>query len=133
MGMPINGKKVGQVRDRRGFPALNGGKATTLFALLKEIGVEVKDKPPPMHPYVIRAKTGTLNFTSALAGYILTDKGRKLAFAIISADLAKRAAFNDPNVERPRGSRTWGAAARNLQRDLLRSWIDRFGGARTSP
>ena len=119
--------------DRRGFPALNGGKATTLFALLKEIGVEVKDKPPPMHPYVIRAKTGTLNFTSALAGYILTDKGRKLAFAIISADLAKRAAFNDPNVERPRGSRTWGAAARNLQRDLLRSWIDRFGGARTSP
>lgn len=116
--------------DKRGFPALNGGKATTLFALLKEIGVDVIDKPPPKHPHVIRAKTGTLNFTSALAGYILTDKGRRLAFAIISADMGKRAALNDPNVERPRGSRTWGAVARNLQRDLLRSWIDRFGGAR---
>lgn len=114
--------------DLRGFPALNGGQATTLFALLKEIGVEEKDKPSPKHPYVIRAKTGTLNFTSALAGYIQTDKGRRLAFAIISADLAKRAAFNDPNVESPTGSRTWGAVARNLQRTLLRSWIDRFGG-----
>lgn len=115
--------------DMRGFPALNGGQATTLFGLLKEIGVEVKDKAPPKHGYTIRAKTGTLNFTSALAGYIHTDKGRRLAFAIISADLAKRIALNDPNVERPVGSKTWGAVARNLQRDMLRSWIERFGGA----
>lgn len=115
--------------DLRGFPALNGGQATTLFALLKEIGVEIKDKAPPLHPYVIRAKTGTLNFTSALAGYLQTDK-RRLAFAIISADLAKRAAFSNPSVEQPRGSRTWGAVARNLQREMLRSWIDRFGGPR---
>lgn len=119
--------------DRRGFPALNGGEATTLFALLKEIGVEEKDKPPPKHAHVIRAKTGTLNYTSALAGYIQTDKGRRLAFAIISADLAKRDALDDPNVERPQGSRTWGAVARDLQRDLLRSWIDRYGGPRPSP
>lgn len=115
--------------DLRGFPALNGGQATTLFALMKQIGVEVKDKPSPRYPYVIRAKTGTLNFTSALAGYIQTE-GRRLAFAIFSADLAKRAAYNDPSIERPRGSRTWGAVARNLQRELLRSWINRYGGPR---
>ncbi len=114
--------------DLRGFPALDGGQATTLFALMKQIGVEVKDQPSPQHEYLIRGKTGTLNFASALAGYIQTDKGRRLAFAIFSADLAKRAALSDPNVERPRGSRTWGAVARNLQRDMLRSWIDRFGG-----
>lgn len=119
--------------DLRGFPALNGGQATTMFALLKEVGVEVKDKPPPKHAYAIRAKTGTLNFTSALAGYIHTDKGRRLAFAIFSADLAKREMLNDPSVERPRGSRTWAAVARNLQRDMLRSWIDRFGEAGKAP
>ena len=119
--------------DRRGFPALNGGKATTLFAILKEMSVEVQDQAPPEHDYVIRAKTGTLNFTSALAGYILTDKGRRLAFAIISADVAKRRALNDPNVEQPQGSRTWAGVARSLQRDILRSWIDRFGGPRQTP
>ncbi len=120
--------EVLEVADGRGFPALSGGRPTTLLAVLKEMRVDEKDAPPPRYAHTIRAKTGTLNFTSALAGYIITDQGRRLAFAIFSADLAKRQALNDQAVETPRGARSWAGRARRLQRALLRSWIDRFGG-----
>jgi D-alanyl-D-alanine carboxypeptidase/D-alanyl-D-alanine-endopeptidase (penicillin-binding protein 4) len=68
-----------------------------------------------------RAKTGTLNFTSALAGY-LPAGNRMLAFAIFTADTARRDAIPPDQRERPDGARTWAGRSRELQRDLLKTW-----------
>ncbi|MEL6792604.1 MAG: D-alanyl-D-alanine carboxypeptidase, partial [Pseudomonadota bacterium] len=70
-----------------------------------------------------------LNFASALSGYIDTVAGRRLAFAILTADVPRREAAASAKIERPRGARSWGASSRRLQRALVRSWIARFGVA----
>ncbi len=67
----------------------------------------------------IRAKTGTLNFVSSLAGYVRTEKGRDLAFAIFSADIDRREAGKRSGEERPQGALGWGRRARRLQRDIV--------------
>ncbi|WP_245873173.1 D-alanyl-D-alanine carboxypeptidase/D-alanyl-D-alanine endopeptidase [Albidovulum inexpectatum] len=70
----------------------------------------------------IRAKTGTLNFVSALAGYINGD-GRDMAFAIFSGDVARRDAVPDAQKERPPGGRAWLGRARRMQQEALARWI----------
>lgn len=115
--------------DGRGFPGLLGGPPATLRGLLPEKQYLDDDAPKPPVGATMRAKTGTLNFTSALAGYIDTDAGKRLAFAILTADVPRREAIVNRQISRPSGSRTWGARARALQRALVRSWISRFGGA----
>ena len=76
----------------------------------------------------VRAKTGTLNFVSTLAGYVRTDKGRNLAFAIFASDLDKREAGKREGAERPRGARSWNRRARALQQDILRHLALRLPG-----
>jgi serine-type D-Ala-D-Ala carboxypeptidase/endopeptidase (penicillin-binding protein 4) len=68
-----------------------------------------------------RAKTGTLNFVSALAGYVPAGN-RRLAFAIFTADTARRDAIPPAQRERPDGARDWAGRARKLQRDLIQRW-----------
>lgn len=75
------------------------------------------------------AKTGTLNFVRGLVGYIQTDDGRLLAFAIHSADLKKRAAIPPDKRERPRGARGWANQAVKREQDILKRWGDLFGRA----
>lgn len=115
--------------DRRGFPGLLGGAPATLRGLLPEKPYLDDDQPTPPVGAVMRAKTGTLNFASALSGYIDTEGGKRLAFAILTADVPRREAAVTAGVERPRGGRSWAATSRRLQRALVRSWIARFGGA----
>ena len=69
------------------------------------------------------AKTGTLNFTRGLAGY-LEKGGRKYAFAILSADLAARANIPLSERERPRGAKTWRGKAKRQEQALLRHWLE---------
>ncbi len=71
------------------------------------------------------AKTGSLNFTHALAGYI-EKGGQKHVFAIFAADLARRAAIPMAERERPREARTWAGKARRQEQAILRSWIARL-------
>ncbi|WP_321174961.1 D-alanyl-D-alanine carboxypeptidase/D-alanyl-D-alanine-endopeptidase [Brevirhabdus pacifica] len=70
----------------------------------------------------IQAKTGTLNFASALAGYISAPGERELTFAIFSVNLEERAKIPKEDRERPDGSRAWNARSRRLQRTLLTRW-----------
>ncbi|OUS04495.1 D-alanyl-D-alanine carboxypeptidase/D-alanyl-D-alanine-endopeptidase [Rhodobacterales bacterium 52_120_T64] len=71
----------------------------------------------------VHAKTGTLNFTRGLAGYL--EKGdRKYSFAILSADLAARANIPLAERERPRGAKTWRGKAKRQEQALLRHWLD---------
>ena len=101
----------------------NGAK-NTLFPVLKEFRLVDADQQiiPESEGYV-RAKTGTLNFVSALAGYIETKNGQSLAFAFFSANLAAREAGKESQDETPTGARTFSNRARKLQRQLLKQWI----------
>ncbi len=114
--------------EARGFPSLDGGRGATLRALLPMRPYLEKGEAEPAIAATVRAKTGTLNFTSALAGYIDLETGRRLAFAIIAADVPRRAATADPTVESPPGAKGWANGARRVQRALIRSWITRFAG-----
>ena len=75
-----------------------------------------------MPPALVRAKTGTLNFATALAGYARTLKGGDLAFAYFSADVEARARAAESEDEIPAGSREFLARSRRLQQVLLQRW-----------
>lgn len=83
-------------------------------------GKERKDSPVRIH-----AKSGTLNFVSNLAGYVVAPQG-KLAFAIIAADPARRAAVPMAMREEPTGGPGWTKRARRLHQMLIRRWTERY-------
>lgn len=94
-----------------------------LIRLMKDIALLDDDGDAlPAPPAVVRAKTGTLNFVSALAGYLVTPGGRRLAFAIFTADPERRVEAQDSDEEIPPGTRDWGRQARQLQQHLLQGW-----------
>ncbi|MEM7270422.1 MAG: D-alanyl-D-alanine carboxypeptidase/D-alanyl-D-alanine-endopeptidase [Pseudomonadota bacterium] len=111
-----------------GFAA-PAGEPSSLFDLMAEFRIWTRDDPAPPVEAIVKAKTGTLNFTSALAGYLVTEQRRRFAFAILTADLDRRAALASSRAEAPRGARGWAGRSRQLQRDLLKSWVARFGRA----
>ena len=99
----------------------NPGVAEVLQPLLHEFRLEKK-----LGKTKVLAKTGTLNFVSALAGYLLPDGGRPMIFAIMLADVPRRKALPPEARERPAGGRQWANAARHLQRQMLARWVMRF-------
>jgi D-alanyl-D-alanine carboxypeptidase/D-alanyl-D-alanine-endopeptidase (penicillin-binding protein 4) len=68
------------------------------------------------------AKTGTLNFVSGLGGYLTTQDGRILAFAIFTADPETRARLTRAQRDRAPGARSWNGRSRRLQHAMLRRW-----------
>lgn len=70
----------------------------------------------------VEAKTGTLNFASGLAGYAAPPAGRELAFAIFSADVARRGRLGPEERENPPGASEWAKRARGMQQQLLDRW-----------
>ncbi|MFO1106900.1 MAG: D-alanyl-D-alanine carboxypeptidase [Amaricoccus sp.] len=68
-------------------------------------------------------KTGTLDFVSALAGYLEGPGPRRLAFAIFAADPEARAAISEEERANPPGAKAWAGRARGQQAALLRRWI----------
>ncbi len=104
------------------------GPQSALHRLMKEIPLRDDDyKVLPVQPAHVRAKTGTLNFVSALAGYITAPDGTELAFAIFTADLPTRAAIKKADREVPQGGRKWSRTSRQLQQELLQRWITLYG------
>ena len=94
-----------------------------LPALLKDHGMrDAKGKRIDGHPVQVRAKTGTLNFASALTGIISLPSGRRMAFATIAADLDRRAAIPPDQRENPEGNSAWTKRARLLQARLIERW-----------
>ncbi len=76
----------------------------------------------PNHPLDVRAKTGTLNFASALGGVVQTPGARRYAFAIAAADLPRRARLTGDDRERPEGGIAWTRRARRMQQELIERW-----------
>ena len=117
----LSGKQMVDVLVKTGW---NG----PLRPLLKRIKLKnSKGRKAPIKGVRVVAKTGTLNFTSALAGYIECPNGRKLAFAIFSADLGKRAKISKAQRARPEGGRKWDKRAKRMQQKLLRRWALEYG------
>jgi D-alanyl-D-alanine carboxypeptidase/D-alanyl-D-alanine-endopeptidase (penicillin-binding protein 4) len=70
------------------------------------------------------AKTGTMNYGSALAGYLFPSSDRPAVFATMVSDIGAREAYD----ARPRGASkssaaTWNARARTLQDGLVEVWL----------
>lgn len=106
------------------------GPGGTLASLMKEL--EPRDgrgKVDPTARHLIRAKTGSLNFVSSLAGYVIAPSGRVLTFAIFTGDLEKRAQIAPTDRERPEGARAWGRRSRILQHQLIERWVKLYDQA----
>ncbi|MBE0553582.1 MAG: D-alanyl-D-alanine carboxypeptidase/D-alanyl-D-alanine-endopeptidase [Rhodobacteraceae bacterium] len=111
--------------------ALIAGRASrsgaALPGILREVGMrDDQGKAVKGHPVSVLAKTGTLNFVSGLAGFIRPPAGRELAFAIFSADPARRAALPMEDRESPPGGEAWLKRARRLQGQLISRWAESF-------
>ncbi len=99
-----------------------------LHPLLKEVvPLDGEGRRARQARYRIHAKTGSLNFVSSLAGYVQTEDGRPLTFAIFTGDLKRRAAIPRAERERPPGARGWARRSRWLQHRLIARWVGRFG------
>ena len=83
---------------------------------------DAQGAPMPRHPVRVLAKTGTLNFVSALAGFATPPSGRALAFAVFVSDLSRRAAAERQGDEVPEGAREWNPRAKGLQQGLIERW-----------
>lgn len=92
------------------------GSDSTLRSLMKPY--PIADRPN----MDVSAKTGTLNFVSALVGYVTAPDGRELVFAIYCADVERHNALPMELRESPPGGHRWANAARGLQRALLARW-----------
>lgn len=96
-------------------------------AVLRDLGAPEAGEAGIGGPIQVIGKTGTLNFCSALVGYIQPPSGRELVFAILSADVKRRDALRLSERERPPGGRTWLGKARRLQRELIAGWVRLYG------
>lgn len=107
---------------------VKAGPESMLADLMKTIPMrDSKGRPVKDHPVKVRAKTGTLNFVSGLAGYVTAADGTELAFAIFSADEDRRAALPPEQRERPKGGQAWARRARAMQLDLIERWALLYG------
>lgn len=97
------------------------GPNSQLRGLMKPFAVE------ELGGDTVKAKTGTLNFVNALAGYVKAPDGTDLAFAIFCADTARRDALSMAERERPQGGSAYAKSARSLQRKLLSRWATLYG------
>lgn len=104
--------------------ALSGpGARGVLEPILKEIALLDRDGNLMKNTQIkLVAKTGTLNFVSALAGYVRTENGRDLAFAIFASDLPRRRTLTKEQRERPRGARSWNGRAKRMHHQLIGRW-----------
>ena len=102
-------------------PGLRTGNL--LGDILRNVGMrDDKGKVIEGHQVQVRAKSGTLNFVSGLAGYISAPGGRRLAFAIYAADVPRRAGLGPDEMEDPEGGEAWTRRARVLQGRLISRW-----------
>ena len=65
---------------------------------------------------------------SALAGYATAPNGKRLAFAIFTANEDKRAASDRATQDSPPGAAVWNRKAKKLQQALIERWVGVYAG-----
>lgn len=94
-----------------------------LEPLLKSITLrDVEGTPLADPPADVLAKTGTLNFVSALSGYLRSTSGSNLAFTIFTGNLDLRAEVEGSQDELPPGASAWNGRSKRMQQRLLQHW-----------
>lgn len=94
-----------------------------LKPILRDVGMkDAKGKVIKGHPVQVQAKSGTLNFVSALAGYITPPNGREMVFAIFTGDTDRRDAVPIAAREDAPGAKGWISRSRLLQGQLISRW-----------
>ena len=103
---------------------LAGDRALGLRPVLRNIGMrDASGKAIKGSPVQVIGKSGTLNFVSALVGFIEPPGGRDLCFAIFSADVARREAVPMADREDPPGGGAWVGRAHLMQARLISRWV----------
>ncbi|SLN67223.1 D-alanyl-D-alanine carboxypeptidase DacB precursor [Falsiruegeria litorea R37] len=103
-------------------------KQGILRPLLKPFAMrDSKGRVLKSHPIKVDAKTGTLNFVSGLGGFMTAADGTELAFAIFTADTAKRSRIKRADREVPEGARAWNRRSKRLQQKLIERWGALYG------
>lgn len=74
------------------------------------------------YPIEVQAKTGTLHFVSALAGYATGPSGHTKTFAIFAHNAKLREVLADSTDDRPPGAVAWNRRAKGLQQSLIERW-----------
>jgi serine-type D-Ala-D-Ala carboxypeptidase/endopeptidase (penicillin-binding protein 4) len=70
------------------------------------------------------AKTGTMNYGSALAGYVFPSSDRPAVFATMVSDIGSREAYDaHPRGRAETPAASWNARARDLQDGLVEVWL----------
>ncbi|MGH6943888.1 MAG: D-alanyl-D-alanine carboxypeptidase/D-alanyl-D-alanine-endopeptidase [Geminicoccaceae bacterium] len=73
------------------------------------------------------AKTGTLNYGAALAGYLLPEVGRPAVFVTMVSDVGARAAYDAlsrPGRAAEAVAGAWNSRARALEDELVEGWLE---------
>ncbi len=99
-------------------------QARGLDSLLRQRRIDATGREDKNGALQILAKSGTLNFTSNLAGYVTGPSGRSLAFAVFAGDAARRAALPMDQREDPAGGAAWTKRARTMQRQMIAAWAN---------
>ncbi len=108
--------------------ALVSAQGKTLRGMLKPFAMrDAKGREIKGHPVQVAAKTGTLNFCSALVGYATAPGGRTVAFAVFAANSPRRDAVPPDQREEPPGSKAWARRSRVMQSQLLEHWTGLAG------
>ncbi len=113
---------------------LHAGRSDDLRAILKPVYPrDARGMPEMRSPVKIRAKTGTLNFVSNLAGYVTTPDRQELIFAILAADVARSEAVPRADREFPAGVGYWTGRAHKLQQELILRWAAVYNAPLPAP
>jgi len=108
----------GEARHRLAALLPASGWAGTLRRRLQEPATALR----------VWAKTGTIDYASAIAGYLLPESGRMRAFAILLDDPGARAIYDrrpEKTVAELADADAWNARARAFQDALLARWLER--------
>jgi D-alanyl-D-alanine carboxypeptidase/D-alanyl-D-alanine-endopeptidase (penicillin-binding protein 4) len=102
---------------------VKAGPDGALAKILKPVALRnASGKIVKNHPVKVYAKTGTLNFVSALAGFVTAPDGTRLAFAFFAADEKRRAGVAKSDREAPIGRKRYNRHAKQLQQRLIERW-----------
>ena len=100
-----------------------GDRALGLRPVLRNIGLrDMAGRQVKGSAVKVIGKSGTLNFVSALVGFIEPPGGQDLCFAIFSADVDRRQAVPMANREDPPGGAAWVGRAHLMQARLIARW-----------
>ena len=72
------------------------------------------------------AKTGSINYGSALSGYLLAKSGRFYGFAIMTTDFKARSAYSNATKRTAAGegrARRWNRRAKEVQNAMVQYWL----------